>query len=123
MTVQAWNPSTWEMEAGSSSATLDFKVSLRCTDPRGEAECSTPDSGGSVGAARAAVPDPRRCSRPAREQGFVDVYYLVIMRCRLSVPPLCKLNLTTCSFLKTAVEEVSGVFIEPNGYPRTRRWL
>lgn len=32
MTVQAWNPSTWEMEAGSSSATLDFKVSLRCTD-------------------------------------------------------------------------------------------
>lgn len=32
MMVQAWNPSTWEVEAGSSSATLDFKVSLRCTD-------------------------------------------------------------------------------------------
>lgn len=29
MMVQAWNPSTWEVEAGSSSATLDFKVSLR----------------------------------------------------------------------------------------------
>lgn len=37
--------------------------------PRGEAECSTPDSGGSVGAARAAVPDPCRRSRPAREPG------------------------------------------------------
>lgn len=37
--------------------------------PRGEAECSTPDSGGSVGAARAAVPDPRHRSRPAREPG------------------------------------------------------
>lgn len=47
----------------------------------------------------------------------------VIMRCRLSAPPLCKLNSTTCSFSKTAVEEVLGVFIEQNGYHRTRRWL
>lgn len=53
---------------------------------------------------------------------FVVVYF-VIMRCRLSELHLCKLNLMTCSSLRTAVEGVLGVCIEPDGYLRTRRWL
>lgn len=54
--------------------------------------------------------------------GFAVVYF-VIMRCRLPVLHLCKLDLMTCSFLRTAVEGVSGVSTEPDGFLRTRRWL
>jgi hypothetical protein len=38
--------------------------------PRGEAECSTPDSGGSVGAARAAVPTPAAAVAVLVARGF-----------------------------------------------------